>query len=341
MNLLRILLAVAILLVFRAAPVDAQAAPGKLDHQLCYQVKDRLKVNAVADLLAELQPEFSQLGCRVVRATKFCVPVTKRIAQPGSVGPAIVGQPLQNDHVCYRIKCPKDVPNVPDKLVADQFGQRRQVGHKAFELCVPARKGTQPCARLGSAKQCGGACPNDVGGQPSACRFDDATRECTCAPQPCGGKPDAAGQCGGDCTDPDVACRPGFDAAGKPACVCQDPPPPPCGLSSATGTCGGSCPAAADECVLVTTPNGPECICQPPDARCTRDPSSGQCGGECPTGLVCTLHPAINECRCDTPPQECGPNPVTGQCGGVCPPGSDCRVVAATGGTFACACLTP
>ena len=318
-------------LPLRGAPA---AAAGTLDHLFCFDVNDKLKPNLAVDLQTELQPEFGQSGCTVVRVTKFCVPATKTVLPPAPPGPNIVGQPLRDDYVCYQLKCPKDALDVADKLVADQFGQRLQQKYRPAELCVPARKAPPPCFRIGHSKKCGGVCPNDPAGVGTACRFDETLQDCTCGPQPCGGKPDKSGHCGGACP-PTQTCLPGIDAAGNRECTCQNPPPPPCGLNPATGTCGGSCIDPAAKCEFVTTAAGPDCICQPPVAQCARDTVSGQCGGPCPPGLACVLDPAINDCRCEA---GCSSNPLTGQCGGTCPPGTECRL---TTGAAGCGCVTP
>ena len=325
-------------LVLRAT---ASAQTGTLDHLLCFDVNDELKkVGATVDLKTELQPEFSRAGCRVVKPTKFCVPTTKTVTTPGTTGPPIVGQPLRDDYICYLIKCPNDAP-IPCKLVADQFGQRQQEKFKPFELCVPAKKGAPPCAQIGGGKQCGGVCPDDAAGTATACRYDDGLQECTCGPQTCGGKPDKNGQCGGACPTATQFCRTGLDAAGKPACLCQDPPTPPCGLNTATGTCGGACPNPADACVQITTAGATTCTCQPPQPSCQPAPAGGQCGGPCPPGLACAFNTVINKCRCEPPTQNCGANPLTGQCGGLCPPNTFCRFI--TTGTAApqCGCTAP
>ena len=335
-------LTVAAILVLSAVPAVAQLTsnPAVLDHLACYAITDSLKVDATVDLLAELQPEFRQAGCRVIKASKFCVPTSKVVVQATTVGPAVVGQPLRDDYICYRIKCPDTSAPIPNKLVADQFGQRGMKNFRPFELCVPARKAARPCS-LVSGKQCGGTCPNDIAGAPTACRFDTATKSCTCDPQPCGGKPDKSGQCGGACTDPIQTCQPGVDSAGNKACICKDPPPPPCGINAATGTCGGTCPNPADACVFVTSTGGvPDCICQPPVPQCDKIAGTNQCGGPCPPGLTCTLNTALNLCRCEAPIPPCSPNPLTGQCGGQCPTNTVCRVVG-TGAALTCGCVTP
>ena len=333
-------LTVSMVLVLSGSPAFPQASPaGTLDHLACYAITDPLVVGATVDLATELQPEFRQAGCRVVKASKFCVPATKRVVQPGTTGPNVVGQPLRDDYICYRVKCPDSGAPIPNKVVADQFGRREIKNFKPFELCVPARKAARPCGPL-RGKQCGGACPNDLAGAPSACRYDDALQSCTCAPQTCGGKPDKAGQCGGLCTDPVQTCQPGVDAAGNKACLCKDPPPPPCGLNTATGTCGGLCPNPADACVFLDTATGPVCTCQPPVPECQHVAGTNQCGGPCPPGLTCTLNATLNLCRCEPPVPPCSPNPVTGQCGGLCPIDTVCRLVG-TGAAVTCGCVAP
>ncbi|HSP96058.1 MAG TPA: hypothetical protein VL049_02285 [Candidatus Dormibacteraeota bacterium] len=333
-------LTVAATLALSAATAAAQVATaGTLDHLACYAITDPLKVDATVDLLTELQPEFRQAGCRVIKASKFCVPTTKVVVQATTTGPGVVGQPLRDDYICYRIKCPDTSAPIPTKLVADQFGQRELKNFRPFEVCVPARKAARPCSLL-RGKVCGGACPNDIAGAPTACRFDDATNSCTCEPQACGGKPDKTGQCGGACPDPLQSCQPGVDAAGNKACLCKDPLPPPCGLNPATGTCGGTCPNPADSCVLIPTAAGPACTCQPPVPECQKVAGTNQCGGPCPPGLTCTMNTTINLCRCEPPPQPCSPNPLTGQCGGECPPNTVCRFLG-TGTAAVCGCVTP
>src|SRR5512147_2211985 len=111
-------LVLAAALVLRASCAMAQltAAGGTLDHLLCFDMNDKLKVGATVDLKTELQPEFSRAGCRVLKPTKFCVPTTKVVTTAGSVGPDIDGQPLRDDYICYLIKCPNDAP-IPFKLV--------------------------------------------------------------------------------------------------------------------------------------------------------------------------------------------------------------------------------
>jgi len=321
---------------YAAAPAAGQ------DHLFCYDVNDKLKPNVAVDLSAVPQGEFSQKSCTVTKVTKFCVPAVKTVLPPAVPGPNIVGPPLgPNDYVCYQVDC-KDPHPVADKLVVDQFGQRRQRKYKPSELCVPAEKASPPCFRIGTSKNCGGVCPNDTTGVGNRCVFDDTLQDCTCGPQPCGGKPDKTGQCGGKCDDPALTCVLEVDASGKTKCDCGNPPPPPCD-QPVGGTCGGSCLDPAAKCVMNPSDGGPPCICQPPVAECHRDTASANMcsNGPCPPGFQCVLEAAIDDCRCEPIPQGCGPNPFTGQCGGTCTTaGTECRFVPATpGNPGGCNCV--
>lgn len=111
-----------------------------VDHLKCYRIKDPQTLSGQVDL------DSAQFGleadCRITKATKFCVPVTKSVdsaavnGQPFTVVP-FPGQTILGDYVCYKIKC---TTNVPDTKVRDQFGTRTLTKFKAFELCGPAIK---------------------------------------------------------------------------------------------------------------------------------------------------------------------------------------------------------
>jgi hypothetical protein len=47
----------------QATTIGTQPAIPILDHLVCYTMKDPLTLQTSTDLLAELQPEFSQQGC--------------------------------------------------------------------------------------------------------------------------------------------------------------------------------------------------------------------------------------------------------------------------------------
>lgn len=317
---------VALLLIFSSPSlVHAQ-----LDHLICYRMVDPLKVQSAVDLFTELQPEFTQKGCKLVRPLEFCVPATKLNVDPPPPLPNIAGQPLKDDYICYLMKCP-DKPVVPSRFVADQFGRRLHRKYKPYKMCVPARKAAPPCGPTTSARQCGGTCEDPA----AICHFDIPTKQCICSgPQGCSGKPDAAGGCGGNCPAGEI-CLPQIVAGAPAACDCQPPPPPPCGLNTATGTCGGTCPNPDDKCVVTATGN--DCVCQPQEPGCA--PGAGAaCAGSCVAnpGFVCQIDPLTNQCRCQPPPQPCGPNPATGQCGGECTGALHCRFTPGTANPCSC-----
>lgn len=299
-------------------------AAGILDHLLCYRTQDPLKIQSAADLLAELQPEFTQQGCELVKPFEFCVPATKVNVRPAPTGPDVVGQPLRDDYVCYLAKC-SDAIQPGDKIVSDQFGTRVERRYRAYKVCVPARKAPVGCSRSGS--RCGGVCPNPG----EDCRLDRTTKQCTCAPQECGGRPDSHGACGGNCATATDRCLP--DSAGM--CTCQPPPPPPCGPNTPAGACGGTCPDPTDKCLPDATGQG--CACRPPGQPCASVAGGPPdvCGGDCPNATdTCGFEPTAGKCICLPP--SCSPNPLNGQCGGSCPAGQTCTFMAGT--AAACAC---
>jgi hypothetical protein len=79
-------------------------------------------------------------GCKIKKASKFCVPVMKTVVEINSDVTVIPfpGQHLLEDRICYKIKCEKT--DIPATLVVDQFGQRIFDKFKATEVCTPAAK---------------------------------------------------------------------------------------------------------------------------------------------------------------------------------------------------------
>src|SRR2546428_5629561 len=126
--------AIAALLGVLQASAQAQ---GTLDHLKCHRTRDLIRPRATADLAADLDPAFSASGCRILHATEFCVPVSKRNVQPPPTAPQIVGQTLNDDYICYKVRCP-NLP--PSQTVSDQFGTRTERYLATHSLCVPARK---------------------------------------------------------------------------------------------------------------------------------------------------------------------------------------------------------
>jgi hypothetical protein len=250
---------------------------------------------------------------------EFCVPATKANVTPATAEVNdVVGQPLQNDFICYTVKCPNDIAPRP-KLVTDQFGQRLEQKAKPAKICVPAKKTPLGCNLIPGTNTCGGNCPDPT----QTCGLDTNGTGCICSSKAtCDGKPDKAGACGGACTNSNQRCLP--DATGS--CSCQDPVKPLCGLNTATGQCGGNCPNAVDTCRM--DPTG-KCTCSHTDKPpCGKD-ADGACSGECPlAGQTCGLDPT-GICTC-TPLAPCRQNSLTGTCGGECPTGYTCGLVPGT-----------
>ncbi len=313
-----IIAASAVGLAMKTAAIHAQAGPD--DHLICYTMKDSFKITRAApiavDLVSDLQPEFSQRGCTLLKPFEFCVPANKTKVTPAAanVNPGIIGQPLQNDYICYVTKCPKQV-GPSSKLVTDQFATHRQRKYQPVTVCVPAVKKPVGCpvgaTGITGAAMCGGACPDPT----QTCQFDRTNKTCTCKspPKGCSGKPNSDGVCGGACTAPQV-CLPGIKAGTTTIeCECQNPPPPGCTIDPVTGTCGGTCPTdPTKKCGLDTSG---QCSCVNVSQPCMAAVGANGCGGTCDLpGQQC--HPdATGICTCASP---CGPNPLTGTCGGGC-----------------------
>jgi len=304
----------------------ALAQGAVLDHMICYKVLDRLLPKATADLLADLQPEFTQKGCVIGKPLEFCVPATKTNVNPAPANPNIVGQPLSNDYICYQAKCPNQMPP-PSKLVIDQFGKRQQRRYIPTKICVPAKKTSIDCGFVNGTTMCGGACTDPT----ATCQINSAGDACTCVPKnTCDGRPDKAGTCGGTCDNPALRCLPDVTSAtsNAPVCRCKDPLPPVCSVNTATGVCGGSCPNTADKCVIDAAG---QCTCQHVPAPCGMDPASKTCGGACPgADQTCLPDAATNACSCQ-PPAGCSGDPLTGTCAGACPNAGEQCLSSATG----------
>lgn len=336
----RLIFVLSVSAVILTAGIAAAQAGVPLDHLVCYKTMDPLKLPQpnTTDLLAQLQPEFSQKGCTLLKAIEFCVPATKLNVQPPPPDPNIVGQPLKNDYICYLAKCPNPVPP-PDKQVIDQFGSRLEKNYRVAKVCVPAQKRPPGCGQVGS--QCLGACP---AGQVCQQFKSGGIVTCDCAPKttPCGGKPDAAGLCTGTCTDPTQQCVLAkittTTGQVQVVCTCQ-PPPQSCGRDPATGACGGTCTNATDQCI--TDPATGQCTCEPAPTPCQSSVGADgavTCGGVCPLpGQNCAVDTATGKCSCQ-PPAGCSQDPLTGACGGTCLNVGD---VCALDSTGHCGCQPP
>jgi hypothetical protein len=145
-----------------ATPAGAQPAP-PYDHLTCFKMRDSFgaadsKFTALASF-ESLQAQFGiSPACRVrVKATQFCVPARKQLDDSGGAPVTdFVGQPLDNDFICYKVACPKIPEGIPDLEVEDQFGRRSLTGFKNSiqTICTPARKVEGACCFGGSPQTC-------------------------------------------------------------------------------------------------------------------------------------------------------------------------------------------
>ena len=289
-----VLLAGFAVVVLSAAAADAQPT---FDHLKCHKIKDPHKLKGTFDPSPALQPAFADQGCKIGRGKLFCAPVEKNNVQtkPAPQFPALGGQDLTNDFICYKIKCPSFPP---DTAVTDQFASRTLFKMKAQLLCVPAVKGDATTTTTTT----------------TVTVMTTTTSTTTTLPNTC--QSSTPPQCGGPCPNPDDKCVP---VPGTTICDCE-PAATPCGLDPTVGICSGDCPVAGDVCR--TFANG--CDCVPYTPPC--DLTAPQCNGPCPSADdVCVLD-AAGFCFCD-PVHDCeDPASPTGfpLCGGVCPPGAQC-----------------
>lgn len=247
--------------------LSTAASAQTFDHLKCYRMKDPHNFTAVANLTPFQNPPFPlEPGCKIkVKGLEFCIPVDKALVPGTSNAPSapVVGQPLQNDYICYVIKCPNPTTPIPSVLVSDQFGSRTLQKFVARRICTPAIKGlptttttsttttttlpTNPCT-LNGAGTCNGTCPNAG----DTCLYNTATGACDCSPQ--------SAQCALDIN----------------------------------GICAGLCPNANDVCL--PNPTGAPCSCQQlPACNFATFPA---CNGTCPGGQVCEKDVTTSFCYC-------------------------------------------
>lgn len=144
MSTFRATLALAVL----AGPGIASAQT--FDHLKCYKISDESSYTALANLdTNSLQAAAfpNETGCKIsVRSKEFCVPVSKtRFVDPGNPKEApeaeLVGQELQNDFLCYKVRCEAPATTPPaSQVVHDQFGARAISRFKTAKVCTPAVK---------------------------------------------------------------------------------------------------------------------------------------------------------------------------------------------------------
>ena len=213
------------------------ASAQTFDHLKCYKMKDPHNFTAVANLTPFQNPPFPlEPGCKIkVKGTEFCIPVDKALVPGTSTAPSapVVGQPLQNDYICYVMRCPRPTTAIPSVLVSDQFGSRTLQKFVAHRICTPAIKGLpNPCS-LDTAGNCNGTCPTTG----DTCLYDATTGACNCGPASAQCALDINGTCSGLCPNANNICLP--NSAG--GCSCQQQLPA-CNLATfpaCNGTCTG------------------------------------------------------------------------------------------------------
>lgn len=120
-----------------AVIADASVADGLR----CYRVEDPMLLDGVVNLDA------ADLGfdstCRVKKTRTYCVPVSTSVvsatANDHALTPLAVSGPNPGDRICYKIRCPGPLPQLPE--VSDIFGTRTLTAVRNATLCVPAVKG--------------------------------------------------------------------------------------------------------------------------------------------------------------------------------------------------------
>jgi len=249
------------------------------DHLRCFKAKDGAKFDATA-VLSALQTQFGvDETCSIKGKGKlFCVPVTKSVtnfedkSKDGIPQVAFTGQTLENDRLCYKIKCPN--VEIGPEVVTDQFGTRTIEKFKSQFLCTPAVKGVVTtttttstttttaapvaCGRQGL--QCGGACPN--GG---TCVEDPLVfNGCQCTPSEC----DLVDlidlrSCVGSCGTSGGDCRCGTGGFCNAFSCIEEGDCAPGGYQCLNSVCvGPSCSADSDCSYGVCDCGAGDCICQ-------------------------------------------------------------------------------
>lgn len=114
------------------------------DHLECFKIKTSEKLKAHADVDPGLRPPFElAAGCTIGKATKYCVPVMKTVAVVDESStltpdPGYEGQDLEDDRICYRVKCPETTAADAAITVRDRFGNRQFTKLQSKEICTPA-----------------------------------------------------------------------------------------------------------------------------------------------------------------------------------------------------------
>jgi len=133
--------------------LDAQVQE-KNDHLMCFGVKDSETFNIKKMIMNanRVQAEYNTINCKIKKkgSIRFCVPSTK-VVKKGKHDPTLGGlvpnydpnRCIQNDFLCYKVKCKNPFPNGKTQLVKDQFGStesRELTVKNQIEICTPAWK---------------------------------------------------------------------------------------------------------------------------------------------------------------------------------------------------------
>jgi hypothetical protein len=236
-------LPIVVMMLSNATPAAAQPA---FDHLQCFAIRDRQpRAQYTAELLPEQAPPFSVApGCRIIVPARYaCIDVEKRNVNPPA--PLAIGGEDARDYLCYRVHCPRGIPD-PDVInFADQFGSRPVQIKRARYLCAPAFKPGVPTRTPTNAPT-----PTPGGATSTPGGATQTPGGATPTPGPCALTPGQFGTCGGSCPNAGDECLPN-----GPQCECRSPTA--CGPTS-LGVCDGTCPNPNDTCSGFG-PNG--CVC--------------------------------------------------------------------------------
>ena len=230
MKVLRFLLAIGLVATFGAGTAHAQ--PQSLDHLKCYKIKDPANFSATVTLEA-LQTQFGLEDCELKgKAQFFCVPVDKTVTaykdktKPPLSGMSLVSQKLDEDRICYKLKCPKvdDSGHPGQRPVRHPHCRQVCAGHAVYAGAQGDHRPARDCC--GTAHRC--ATASARGPEPHLPSEWPPPASCSCQPPPHDLCPDTAPSCNGDC--PVIAGSHRRSAGPRPTArgVAVDNPPTPC-----------------------------------------------------------------------------------------------------------------
>lgn len=121
------------------------------DHLQCYKVKDTaIVLKGTVDLTDQLSGALA--GCKISSSKIYCRASAKSNPSVLNVITPIIPLPYtgveigdDQDRLCYKVSCPKVVPDIPTQTVTDQFGTHTLTKPKTGMVCTPANVGTSYC----------------------------------------------------------------------------------------------------------------------------------------------------------------------------------------------------